>query len=134
MTRVDTFPDIEAIVAYELRTQLSARVYSSIPENPTFPLIIVKRIGGIPSDRIRLDSASLQIEIWGNSKSEAFDLAASARKTVFGLEPKVCTTGAGYPVNAIVTGVSDSLGLTWLPDPVTDKDRYIFGLLVFAHA
>lgn len=132
--KVDALPDVEAIVAYELRTTLSARVYSSIPRDPVWPLITVKRIGGLPRDRARLDGPSLQIEVWGNSKAEARDLADAARVKLHAMEPKVCTTGAGYPVNATITGVADTLGLTWLPDPVTNRDRYLFGVTVFAHA
>src|SRR5262245_13011214 len=105
MTIVQAFPDVEALVAYELRTQLPANVYSSIPRNPTYPLITIKRIGGIPTDRIRLDSVSLQLDVWGNSKSEARDLADSARVKLHAMEGKVMTTAAGYPVNGTITGV-----------------------------
>jgi hypothetical protein len=38
------------------------------------------------------------------------------------------------PVAATVTAVDDDLGLTWLPDEVTNRDRYIFGVSVFCHA
>ncbi len=132
--KVDALPDVEALVAYELRTTLSARVYSSIPTNPVWPLITVKRIGGTPADRVRLDRANIQIDVWGNNKSEARDLADSARVKLHAMEPKVCTTGAGYPVNGIITGIADTFGLTWLPDPLTDRDRYIFAVYVYAHA
>ena len=59
MARVDALPDAEALVSYELRTQLSARVYSSLPSSPVYPLITIKRIGGIPTDRVRLDRANI---------------------------------------------------------------------------
>ena len=132
--KVDAFPDTEAIVSYWLRTSLSARVYSSIPRDPVWPLITVKRIGGIPTVRQRLDRVNIQLEVWGNSKSEARDLADAARVAIYLLEPKVCTTGAGFPVNATITGVEETLGLAWLPDPVTDRDRYITSFYIYAHA
>jgi hypothetical protein len=137
MAKVDALPDAEALVSYELRTQLSARVYSSIPRTPVFPFILVKRIGGIPTVRERLDRANIQLEVWGTSgtsKSTIRDLADSARVKLHAMEGKVMTTGAGYPVNGTCTGVTDTLGLAWLPDPVTDADRYIFAVYVYLHA
>lgn len=130
---VDALPDSEALASSVLRTQLSARVYSSIPSNPTFPLMTVKRIGGIPADRVRLDRARLQIDVWGNSKSEARDLADAARVVLHAMENKTYRVSAGAVVDAVVTGVEDELGLSWQPDPVTDKDRYILGVALYVH-
>jgi hypothetical protein len=36
------------------------------------------------------------------------------------------------PVSAFISGVEDSLGLTWQPDPSTGRDRYIFGVSIYA--
>ena len=127
------FPDVEALCSEWLREQLSARVYSTIPSNPVYPLMTVKRIGGLPADRARLDRANLQIDVWGNNKSEARDLADSARRQLHRMEGRIFSTGAGDVVNAVVTGVRDNLGMTWLPDPSSDRDRYIFGVSVYAH-
>ena len=138
MARVDALPDAEALVSYELRTQLSARVYSSLPSSPVYPLITIKRIGGIPTDRVRLDRANIQVEVWGSpgqtTKSTIRDLADSVRVKLHAMEGKVMTTAAGYPVNGTCTGVTDTLGLAWLPDPVSAADRYIFGVSAFLHA
>jgi hypothetical protein len=134
VTVVQAFPDIEALCAEQVRETLSARVYSSIPRDPVYPLITVKRIGGVPAVRERLDSARLQLDVWGTSKSEARDLADQARVVLHGMESKVYSVTGGDAVNAVVTGVVDNLGLTWLPDPVTDRDRYIFGVVIYAHS
>lgn len=134
-TDVDLFPDAEALISKVIRDELGARVYSSIPNNPTYPLITVRRIGGIPSQRVRLDNADLQFDVWGNTKSEARLLAAQARQAAFLAEGTSYDTDDGYPASAVVTGLQDILGLTWLPDPLVPKlNRYTFGLRIFLHA
>lgn len=99
-TVVEVFPDAEALVGSILRTAniegVGARVYSSIPKSPTYPLILVKRIGGIPAELHRLDRARVQIEVWGappGGKGEAFEIAAEARAVLFGAEGQTYLTG-----------------------------------------
>lgn len=136
MPLIDTFPDAEAAASWILRQAgiASGRVYSSIPSSPTYPLVVIERIGGIPADRIRLDRARIQINCWGTSKSNARQLAADARTAIMLAQGTSLTTGGGAPVNCVITGVDDDLGLFWSPDNATDKDRYIFGVEIFLHA
>jgi len=135
------FPDAEAVVSGWLRshvTDLNLRVYSSIPKKPTYPLATVWRIGGTPVIRQYLDCARIDVSIWGGaggdvipvSKSEIADIAAECRATLMDLEGEIVHD----PVDAFVSGVDDALGLTWLPDPVTGRDRYIFSVLVYLRA
>lgn len=132
MTLYSTFPDAEAIAGKALRdadiTGLSTRVYSSLPKEPTYPLAIVKRIGGVPAERHQLDKASLQIEVWGGPKADIHDISQDARVVLHELEG----TTVSDP-NAFVAAVEDTLGLAWLPDPVTNRDRYIFGVTLYLH-
>ncbi len=133
MTEFLPFPDSEAVASWAMRQAgiASGRVYSSIPATPAFPLVIVERIGGVPAVRQKLDRARLQISVWGNSKSEARDIADQARVALYSLEGTGMTTGGGAPVNAFVTAVRNDLGLFWSPDPDTDRDRYIFGVALY---
>ena len=133
MPLFDVFPDAEAACSIILRNADIAgdRVYSSIPASPTFPLIVVERIGGIPAVRQRLDRARVQLSVWGNTKSEARLLAMQARAVLFAAEGTTVTISTG---NAVITGVDDDLGLFWQPDSATDRDRYIFGVEIFLHA
>ena len=126
------FPDTEAIAAKTLRDAniTGSRVYSSIPKNPTYPLITVHRIGGLPAVRDYMDAANIQIEVWGGTKSEAFDAAAEARATLIELEG----TSVTDPVDAWISAVEDSLGLSWQPDPLTGKDRYLFAVSIYARS
>lgn len=134
MSEFSVFPDIEAVVASSLRgasiSGLSG-VYSSLPKNYNRENVaLVKRIGGLPSVRQYLDTANLQCEVWGESKSSTRDIAAAARVVIFELEG----TDVSDPVDCWISGVEDSLGLTWQPDPETATDRYIFGVNIYFHA
>jgi hypothetical protein len=130
----DVFPDLEAVARKKLAdaniTNLSTRVYSSVPGNPTYSLATVRRIGGIPVEKHRLDRANIQVDVWGTSKSVAQDIAQAARAALHDLEGTKVTD----PVTAFVSSVQDSLGLTWLPDPQTGKDRYTFAVYMVAHS
>lgn len=125
------FPDFEKAAGEALRTAsisgLSDRVYSSVPKSPTFPLLLVRRIGGLPAVRQYLDAANLQIDVWGASKSEARLIAAESRTVLFAME--------GSDVGDVwVSGVEDSLGLSWQPDPETGRDRYVFAVNVYGRS
>lgn len=128
--RYSPFPDIEAMVGAALRAEgvCGRRVYSSIPANPTYPLVTVARLGGVPPDRRRLDRARIQVDVYGNNKAEARDAAELARRVVLEMEGE---TFASF--NGFVSDVEDELGLTFLPDQDTKKDRYLFAVGVFAH-
>lgn len=130
MILVSPMPDVEAVAAEILRDAdvCEGRIYSSIPRAPTFPLAIVARLGGIPAVRRRLDAARIQVSVWGNNKAEARDAADLARIALHEAEG---TTSAVY--EAYVTGVEDELGLTWLPDQETARDRYLFAVTVYCH-
>lgn len=129
MTTWHPFPDIEAMAGKVMRDANIATggVHSSVPNTPTFPLITYSRLGGIPTVERKLDRARIQVETWGNNKSEARDLADLARLTLHKAQGTAVPTFAGF-----ITGVEDELGLIFLPDPPTGRDRYIFAVAVYA--
>lgn len=133
-------PDLEAISSWALRqaniSGLGTRVYSSIPRTPTYPLVVVKRSGGIPAVAEALDAPRIQFEVWGGApgdsdpvptKGTIEDIAQLARVTLLRMQGQSFTT----PVRAYVTGVTDSMGISWSPDPTTNRDRYIFAMNVY---
>lgn len=124
------FPDIEAMAARILRAAnvCGGRCYSSIPKNPVWPLATVKRVGGTPAVERWLDVARIQVDVWGNNKSEARSSADAARLALHNGE------GVAYGVDAgFLSGVEDELGLTFLPDPETSRDHYLFVVRMYAH-
>lgn len=130
MAEYSTMPDLEAVTGSALRTAgvSGGRVYSSVPANPTYPLTVVQRIGGLPVDKNRLDAARIQVSVWGNNQAEARDAAELARRTLMALAGTADATFDAY-----VTCVEDDLGMIFLPDPATSRDRYIFGVVVYGH-
>ena len=136
MSRFNVFPDAEAAVSKAIR-DAGFRAYSSIPKKPTWPLFVVQRLGGQPPVRQYLDEARIQVDAWGGasgdgvpvpvSKGDLHDIAQEARVAIFNLEG----TTVHDPVDAFISGVDDALGLSWLPDPVTGRDRYIFSLYLY---
>lgn len=132
------FPDAEAIAIKHLRTDQTVatnRVYGQVPASPTFPLLTLHRFGGAPSVKDRLDVAMVQVDAWAETKEEARYLAAQARDSLGRLEgQRVSVTMAGsVEVGGFVTNVSDLIGLTWLPDPDTNRPRYLFQVAISLH-
>lgn len=128
-------PDIEAAVVAQLRaaniTNVGQRAYAKVPADAVFPLITVARIGGVPPVRPYLDAGNIQVDIWGDTKDRTLDIAQAARAACLEME------GQSYLVGTrglFVTGTSDALGLTWLPDEETGRARYLFSVIVFAHS
>lgn len=130
MAVVETFPDAEAVAIKHLRTDQTiaqARVHGRVPDNPTFPLHTLHRVGGIPAEKHVLDVATLHVDTWGNSKPEARYAAAQARASLMRLEGQtISVLMDGIEVGAHVTKVEDALGLMPMTDPDTDRDRYQF--------
>lgn len=126
-------PDIEAAIAAHLRTAaitgLGERVYSELPATPVYPLATIARIGGIPAVRQRLDAPNIQIDVWADTKDQAFDLAAICRAEILALEGETLI----LPSFVFVTGVDDALGMVWLPDDLTGRARYLFAMTIYAH-
>lgn len=121
------FPNTEAIAGVALRNAGFKAGSSLPPKNTVWPFITVKRLGGVPQDKYMLDRANLQIDVWGNNKSDAHSTAQAARRVLHALEG---TTSSDF--NGVITCVEDSLGLFWLPDQETKRDRYIFSVMVYA--
>lgn len=109
----------------DLDALIDGRVYTAIPADPTFPLVRVTRIGGIPVIRQHLDVARLQVDVWGSSKYQA-RLAAAATQAVL-------HKAVGAHAEGVVTGVDDDLSLSWQPDAETNQPRYVFGVALYIH-
>lgn len=143
MTTVDVLPDAERIArqwlaGHALMSALvDGRVSTDSPANPTYPYLTVARIGGIPAVRFRLDTARVQVAGWGANRSSASRVARTARSVLHELEGEVVAYAEdGEAVRAVVTAVTDDLGLGWQPDTIRTPPtpRFIFGVAIYAHA
>lgn len=131
----DVFPNMEGLLSSIIRNGVTgSRVYSSLPKDPTYPLIIVTRVGGTPLEEHQLDLASVQFRVWGNSKKEALELAQAARVALHKGEAVKYVVGEDWPVGGTILSVKDTTGISWAPDNDTEKDGYVFGLSVIGRA
>lgn len=124
-------PDAELLAVNALRANadlaalVGTRVYTAVPADPSFPLVRVSRIGGIPTIPQHLDVARLQVDAWGTTKHQARTVAATAQAALH--------AATGTHAQGVLTGVDDDLGLSWQPDPETDQPRYVFGVALYIH-
>lgn len=116
------FPDAEAVAITVLKN--SYPVMSSLPKDPSYPCVVIRRIGGVPANKHHLDFANLQFDVWGNDKAQAHDLAQGVRAAIHAAEGTLLTS----PIAAYISGVEDTLGLSWLADPVSNQARYVFAV------
>lgn len=132
-TSVRTVPNVEALVGKVIRDALSIDVSSGLKKTPSFPAIRVQRIGGIHPRKRALDAAQIQIDAWGDTKTDAFNAIADARTAVLNMEGVNFTTTGNYPENVQVAEVTEVLGISWLPDTEVGKDRYLAQFQIISH-
>ena len=124
--------DAELVVVTYLKSHddvtalVGNRVITELPAAPIFPLLRVIRIGGLSPAPRRLDAAHLQVEAWAATQETARLVAATAQAALW---------EAGNATNngAVITGVDNTLGLSWSPDPPSNRPRYLFSMYVYSH-
>jgi hypothetical protein len=124
--------DIEAALVEFLSadpdlTPLHNGVSTELPVGATLPRIRLNRAGGITSPEGWIDQPRVAVDCWADTKEAAWELASTCL-------PVLLTRLAGgtFP-DGVITAVRNDLGLTWAPDPDTDKPRYTFTVLITTH-
>lgn len=94
-----------------------ARVYTVLPEKPTWPLLRLTRVAGSPVVQrpLVLDNPIIQVEAYGGSKKQARDLIELVRSLVAERIDGVHETG-------VVTAYGFG-SLAWLPDNSYEPSR-----------
>jgi hypothetical protein len=138
MSDFDLFPDSEYLAVQILKAAVSAgqfashtpRIGTRIPASPDFSkgVLTVQRIGGVPTQRRRLDHPCIQVDVWHDVKKDAHNIAQLARVALFKGEGKVYTKPPAF-----VTGVEDAQGVQWLFDSINLKPRYTFRIYLSVH-
>lgn len=128
-------PDAEALLSAFLRDQASIealvaeRVYTAVPKDPQFPLLMVRRVSGAPvgSRPLHLDAPLMQLDAYGGTKKVAQQIAETARDVI-------ARSLEGVHAQGVVTGVSFG-PMSWLPDGDYSpaKQRYVVDVTVFVH-
>jgi hypothetical protein len=127
-------PNVEALIIFWLAGGAFAAggIHAEFPLEPTYPLLVVARIGGVPVDPRWVDAATLQIDAYGDTKQEAHDTAATAIARLLDLNDTAGIIDTG-DVSGIVTGVHVNSALPWLPDETREQPRYLATVTVTAH-
>ena len=133
---VRVLPDAEQVVIDYLLGQADVtailgdddRVHSQVPDEPVYPLVTVRRLGGSPVVREHLDVALLQIDCYADTKPVARDVAATILAALYD------ASRVSHPL-AVVCDVVETRGLTWLPDTIvpSPRPRYSFDVEVKLH-
>lgn len=90
----------------------------------------VTRVGGTYIDPAtkRIERARIDFNVWADTKPAAFDAAALIEIALADLEDANYSHVAG-----VVTATRRELGLTYIPDPETGRDRYLCTWAVIGH-
>ena len=73
-----------------------------------------------------LERAVVQVNVYGSSREEAWDLAAQTYRAVL-------EAPGGDHAGAVVTNAVRITGPSWSPDPVTDAPRYALSFALTVH-
>ncbi len=123
--------DVEALVVNALLDDagvaalVSDRVYTDLPAQPRWPLVVVTRIGGLTDPLGHIDSALVQVEGWAKDRETAFDVTADALSALLAIR--------GVFTEGVVTGAAPFTGIGYLPDAPSTTPRYVFRLTLYAH-
>lgn len=121
---------IDYLVAHEyMQAIIGNRIGTEIPDRPVFPLLRLNRIGGAARLEGYQDIARIQLESFAlkGAKEIAWRTAATALAVL--LAPQF----RGVHPSGIVSDATLSLGLSWQPDPETERARYVFETLIYVH-
>lgn len=88
---------------------------SRVPEVRPAKFVTVRRNGGVSDEAPTLDAPRMDIQVWANDEGEAQDIAALCSAIIFTM-----------PTRSPVTKVEGFLGLTEIPDPLSNQSRYLF--------
>lgn len=128
--------DVEGMVSRYLREQdaviaaVADRVYTDLPHERTFPLVLVQRSGGVPVRGFTVSEAELTISVYGGTHKQAQELTAEVLASLLALvgpQPEGCVAGIDG-TNVEFDPDSDS------PDQQGHaRPRYVSTVTVHAH-
>lgn len=140
---VTLLPDAEKTVSAYLRARsevtalVGDRVYTAIPNSPTFPLVRLTRVGGTPvhSRPLWVDEALIQVDVFGTVPGET---GSGGRRQIHQIA-ETCRAALVEMADtahdeAVVDGVSFG-PFSWLPDDTYTpaRPRFLFDVTVHLH-
>lgn len=128
----DTRVDAERVVIDVLNEELAGvpvkAAFDPVEDEP-LPVVLVHRAGGGPRFYPPvLDEGLIGLDVYGETKAQAWDLAAQCLERLVGIEGEF----VGSPPHAWVSAVEDAGSTLWLPDERTGRARYSAVVRVYA--
>ena len=120
-------PDVELLVLNFLRArpELSGVTVASVrPADMAIPLLVARRVGGVPSSLWRepfaLDHAAIACQAWHDTQAQAFRLASVALAAL--------GEARGAHPEGTISRIRVLSGLAEMPDPTAPQElsRYVF--------
>lgn len=119
---VVTYLDTAAIIIEALTDLLDVPVSGSVPQDRPDTFVTVRRVGG-PRLNLVADDATLTVEAWAESDTEANTLAEQASAAIRSLRGSSLDGVAVYRI-------TEPSGPVELPDPVSEQHRSTFTVTV----
>jgi hypothetical protein len=132
---VNVLPDAElAVIQYlRARSEVTAlvpadRITTTLPPKPTYPVVLIQRIGGVAPVWQRLDEPAIQVDVVGGSRYDCHKLARTVRACLMAIRNDTVTEG-------VLVLVAEEVALQWMPDmvPVPPLPRYTARFTVLLH-
>lgn len=119
------FPDAAALAIGWLGDQLNiygdtAPVRQKVPDPRPDRFVTIVRGGGVRHTLVS-DAATLLVECWGETPTDAHDLAQLSRALLLAMQGMVVDDVAVYRIDEVA-------GPQQLPDPLSEQPRYVFTL------
>lgn len=128
------WPDLEGALRAHLRADTGVqtalggqRVFFSIPDNPTWPLVTVARVGGGQSETsdAPVDFALISVDVWGelddNGRPKKIQSTAVVNAVRSALDVIRGRTTLSTGVDVFGVNVA---GVVWAPDPDNGRPHY----------
>jgi hypothetical protein len=128
-------PDAELTLIQYLRARTevtskipAARIVTSIPPKPTYPIVLVSRAGGKAVVKEYIDEPALQVSVVGGTKYDCSELIRTIRAAIVSIANDRVDAGL------LVSGFEE-VGAQWTPDTTTTPplSRYIARFTVLMH-
>lgn len=132
---VTVLPDSELALIQYLRSRSEIttlvpgdRITTSLSPSPTYPVVLVKRIGGLATAWQQIDGPAFQVEAVGGTRYQCQEIARTVRACILAIYNDVVD-------EAVLVSASEEVGIQWIPDTVVvpPLPRYVARYQVLLH-
>lgn len=101
---------------------VNGKIFMAMPVGSPLPSIVLSRVGGSPAagSDVPADLARISFAIWAAQRAQAKAITAAL---VSEIESLAYTGAVDTPAGRL--DAAEVINVLWLPDPVSDKPRYI---------